>query len=62
MVDAIDPGITIATEVNPQVRWTGSNREDQHYIQQLERRLIALENRSSSYHHGRIISRSTPLA
>ena len=53
-VEAIDPGITIATEVNPQVRWTGSNREDQQYIQQLERRLIALENRSSSYLTGEL--------
>ncbi len=56
MVDAIDPGITIATELNPQVRWSGANLEDQRYVQQLERRLVALENRSASYLTGELSS------
>jgi hypothetical protein len=54
VVDAIDPGITIATELNPQVRWSGANLEDQRYVQQLERRLVALENRSASYLTGEL--------
>jgi hypothetical protein len=51
---AIYPGITIATELNPQVRWSGANLEDQRYVQQLERRLVALENRSASYLTGEL--------
>ena len=54
VVEAIDPGITIATELNPQVRWTGSSLEDQQYIQRLEHRLVALENRSASYLTGEL--------